>query len=112
MDQFPQALYRMPGKDVQTDDGWCAYSIANSAEDLEAALADGWHETSPAAAEAFEAAKCQQSEPASATAPTDDAAPPTRAELEQKAAELGLKFDGRTGDKRLAALIAEKLAAP
>lgn len=34
-------------------------------------------------------------------------APPTRAELEQKANELGIKFDGRTTDKKLAAKIAE-----
>jgi hypothetical protein len=31
----------------------------------------------------------------------DDDAPPTRAELEQKAAELGVKFDGRTTDGAL-----------
>jgi hypothetical protein len=38
----------------------------------------------------------------------DDAAP-SRAELEAKATELGLRFDGRTGDKRLAALIEDAL---
>jgi len=43
--------------------------------------------------------------------PADDA-PITRAELEQKARELGLKFDGRTTDRKLSALIAEKLAVP
>jgi hypothetical protein len=32
-------------------------------------------------------------------------AAPTRAELEQKARELGLKFDGRTSDKKLLKLI-------
>jgi hypothetical protein len=31
----------------------------------------------------------------------DDNAPPTRAELEAQAVKLGLKFDGRTTDKRL-----------
>lgn len=36
-------------------------------------------------------------------------APPTRAEMEQKANELGLKFDGRTSDKRLAVMISDKL---
>lgn len=35
--------------------------------------------------------------------------PPTRDELEEKARELGIKFDGRTTDKKLAALIAEKV---
>lgn len=41
--------------------------------------------------------------------PINDDAPPTRAELESKAIELGIKFDGRTKDKRLAYLIDEKL---
>lgn len=35
----------------------------------------------------------------------DDDKPPTREELEAKADELGVKFDGRIGDKKLAALI-------
>ena len=38
-----------------------------------------------------------------------DNAPPTRAELEQKAADLGIKYDGRWSDKRLASVIAERV---
>jgi hypothetical protein len=38
-----------------------------------------------------------------------DNSPPTRAELETKAKELGIKFDGRTKDKKLGQLIQEKL---
>jgi len=45
------------------------------------------------------------------TAPEDDAAP-TRAELEAKATELGIKFDGRTKDKKLGQLIQDRLSAP
>lgn len=100
MDDFPRALYRMPGNDVATDSGRCAYRVALDAAELAAALADGWHTTSTAAAEAL-----------APDAPASDSAPPTRAELEQKATELGLKFDGRTGDKKLAAMIADKLGA-
>jgi len=37
--------------------------------------------------------------------------PPTRTELETKAIELGIKFDGRTKDKKLGQLIEEKLGA-
>lgn len=44
-------------------------------------------------------------------APEDDA-PPTRAELEAKAKELGIRFDGRTGDKKLGQLIQDRLSAP
>ena len=40
--------------------------------------------------------------------PQDDA-PPTREELEAKATELGIKFDGRTKDKKLGQLIQDKL---
>ncbi len=44
-------------------------------------------------------------------APEDDAAP-TRAELEAKATELGIRFDGRTKDKKLGQLIQDRLSAP
>jgi hypothetical protein len=46
-----------------------------------------------------------------ATAPEDDAAP-TRAELEAKATELGIRFDGRTKDKKLGQLIQDRLSEP
>ncbi len=105
MDQFPQALYRQPGRDVETDSGWCAYAIAADAEALEAALADGWHATPPEAAAANKPA-----DPAAPVVP-DDNAPPTRAELERKATELHIKFDGRWSDKRLAEVIAAALKA-
>jgi hypothetical protein len=45
------------------------------------------------------------------TTPEDDAAP-TRAELEAKATELGIRFDGRTKDKKLGQLIQDRLSAP
>ena len=44
------------------------------------------------------------------TVPDDNAAP-TRAELEAKAKELGIRFDGRTGDKKLGQLIQDRLSA-
>jgi hypothetical protein len=43
------------------------------------------------------------------TAPEDDAAP-TREELEAKATELGIRFDGRTKDKKLGQLIQDRLS--
>lgn len=45
------------------------------------------------------------------TAPEDDAAP-TREELEAKATELGIRFDGRTKDKKLGQLIQDRLSEP
>jgi hypothetical protein len=43
------------------------------------------------------------------TEPVDDAAP-TREELEAKATELGIRFDGRTKDKKLGQLIQDRLS--
>ena len=41
--------------------------------------------------------------------PEDDAGP-TREELEAKATELGIRFDGRTKDKKLGQLIQDRLS--
>jgi hypothetical protein len=43
------------------------------------------------------------------TAVPDENAPPTREELETKATELGIPFNGRTSDKKLSGLIATAL---
>ena len=96
MDDFPKMLYRAPGADVLTDSGPMATLIVGNADDCGAALQDGWFETSPEAAAAI-------------AKPASEDAPPTRAELEQKATELGIAFDGRWGDKKLSAAIADKL---
>ena len=61
-------------------------------------------------AEAAAQAQAQAPE-AVATAPEDNAAP-TRAELEAKATELGIRFDGRTKDKKLGQLIQDRLSEP
>ena len=62
-------------------------------------------------AEAAAKAEAQAFEPVESADPEDDAAP-TRAELEAKATELGIRFDGRTRDKKLGQLIQDKLSAP
>lgn len=46
---------------------------------------------------------------AQAIVPEDDALP-TREELEEKATELGIRFDGRTKDKKLGQLIQDRLS--
>jgi hypothetical protein len=46
------------------------------------------------------------------TAIPDDNAAPTREELEAKATELGIKFDGRTKNKKLGQLIRDRLSEP
>jgi hypothetical protein len=59
-------------------------------------------------AEAQAEAKAQAAAPVESTVP-DDNAPVTRAELEAKATELGIPFNGRTSDKKLSGLIATAL---
>jgi hypothetical protein len=106
MDQFPAMLYRHPAASraaVALQDGSYDTRIVGDQDAQDEAIADGWHQTPGDAKAAAEA-------PAKETEPVDEL-PPTRAELETEAAELGLKVDGRMGDKKLAALIAEKRAA-
>ena len=59
-----------------------------------------------AEAEAQVAATVVESEPES----VDDETAPTREELEAKATELGIRFDGRTKDKKLGQLIQDRLS--
>jgi uncharacterized membrane protein len=95
---------------------------ANDQAEFDAALQSGWFATlADASLSAGDAArvvrkiaawrkkpnKAKKKSKAQTVAPVvqveliDENAPATRAELEQKANELGVKFDGRTNDKRL-----------
>ncbi len=98
--EFPRLLYRV-GTAWTLESGTYDLATAKDAEHMAELQADGWHPDQYAAKAAAEAAPAED---------PDDDAPPTRDELEAKARELGIKFDGRTGDKKLAALIADKLA--
>lgn len=85
---FPTIVYQTPGKHGQS----YAWKAAPDQETFDALIASGWFETLPQAR----------------TGIVDDA-PPTRDELERKATELGISFDGRSSDKKLAEKIAEAL---
>lgn len=63
-----------------------------------------------AEAEAQIASTLVESEPESEPETVDDEAAPTREELEAKATELGIRFDGRTKDKKLGQLIQDRLS--
>lgn len=112
MTDFPTLLYKCPGP--WSGDGY-TYGTRPAADDAEmqAALAAGYRLTLPEAVEAFRNPAPVSVSPLSGPAPDvpADDAPVTRAELEQKAAELGIRFDGRTGDKTLMKRIEEALAA-
>ena len=56
-----------------------------------------------------EQAEAAQATEAQEIVPEDDALP-TREELEAKATELGIRFDGRTKDKKLGQLIQDRLS--
>ena len=51
----------------------------------------------------------QAAKEAEAEVEIDEISPPSRKELESKAKEIGIKFSKRTPDKKLEALISEKL---
>lgn len=97
----PRMFYKTPGPH-NLDGGWYEYIIIDESIEGEVnrVLAEGWANT-PREADAAVAPAPEQA---------DDNAPPTRGEMEQKAKELGIKFDGRTSDKTLMQRITEALA--
>jgi hypothetical protein len=118
MDRFPKMLYQFPGRDAALQDGTYATRIVHDEDAHDAAVAEGWHEGPPAARQAHAEAQAKVAEEAAAAAAARDAeelaklqaAPVTRAEMELKATELGLKFDGRTSDAKLLRMIEAALA--
>jgi hypothetical protein len=85
---FPTIVYRTPGAH-HASSGSYDYKGAADEADLDRALSSGWFRTLP------EAMAGDHEE-------LPDNSAPTREEMEAKAAELGIKFDGRTTDKSMA----------
>jgi hypothetical protein len=100
--EFPALVYKAEGKYIRPH-GTYDFVGVNDQQELEQKLSEGWFDSLEAAI-AGKAAKAV-SEPV-----LDDSAPPTREELETKATELGIKFDGRYSDKKIAQMIDEALA--
>jgi hypothetical protein len=99
---YPKHVFKSPGP-YEWKRRTYAVATINSDEELSQMLASGWHETR---SDAF-------NPPANVEVPeVVEIGAPTRAELEQKARELNIKFDGRTTDKRLGILIAQALELP
>lgn len=109
--QFPTILYKCPGEH-QRPGGTYSYRAAIDEESRAALISKGWSDTLP---EAIEAAKPKPVviapvvEEPPPPPPPDDNLPPTRAEMEEKAKELGITFDGRTSDAKLSRLIVRAL---
>lgn len=104
MDFEPTIVYKASGPHQRLG-GTFDYKGVNTQEEFDTAIEAGWHADY---AEMLNPKPKAAPEPEPEPEPANDAAP-TRAELEQKANELGLKFDGRTGDKKLGEMIAEAL---
>ena len=106
--EFPRFVYK-DGGPIDRAGGTYDSTVVNDEDEHNAALKAGWFGNLQ---EAIDGPKVEQvvpnvNEPAHVE-PADDA-PPAREELEAKATELGVKFDGRIGDKKLSALIAKAL---
>lgn len=110
MTQFPTIMYKVPGPHKKPRGG--TYATRGAADEIEfkelAAL--GWHASYEEAVAAKSADKIVAAAEAFEDA-IDEVSEPTRDELEQKAKELGLKFNHRTSNKKLAERIAEALEA-
>lgn len=102
---FPRMIYQAGGTE-EIHGGHFATLIVDDQDALDAALAEGWSLTTDEARAPKAEAAPQTSPP-----PADDNAPPTRAELEAKATELGIEFSPRIGDAKLAERIDAALAA-
>jgi hypothetical protein len=100
---FPRMVYKAGGPH-EIHGSQFDYLIAEDAEELDAMLADGWKLTT-------DEARTPAEKPVDDVLDTAaDTAPPTRAELEAKAAELGIEFSPRIGDAKLAERIDAALA--
>lgn len=107
--EFPTILYKCPGP--WSGNGYSFSTCpANDQGQYDAARASGWHPTVPEAVAAWKS-------PASKAAPDTAKGPepslnaaPTRAEIEQKAKELGISVHHKHSDATLLKKIDEALA--
>lgn len=120
--EFPRFVYRSPGQSKCAGGASYTLELVNSKQELDEKIKSGWFTTVEKAVqyagdEAFlfglnrhrrakvkklldakkKATAVRAPEPAE-----ENASPPTRAELEQMATKLELRFDGRTTDAKLA----------
>lgn len=118
--RLPVLVFKMPGT-VTHPKGLHKFAQARTQEDLDRYLADGWYLTIDEAAEVMSEINLtphrrgkkviikRQEKPIGIVESDDDILTATRAEMELKAEELGIKFDGRTSDKKLLERIEEAL---
>ena len=118
MMDYPALVYRCPGAHFGPNGTtYDSLGVKDDAQ-LAAALVDGWADSIVKAVEIYFG---ESNESVAGSVPNVDASgaekindgdensPPTREELEEKANELGIKFDGRTTDRKLLEKIEEVL---
>ena len=106
MTDFPTIMYRTPGPHQKPRGGTYAYKGAADQAEFDALLGLGWFPSYEDAAVGKIVAAVEALDDA-----LDVVTPATRDELEAKAKELGVSFNARTSDKKLAERIAEALEA-
>lgn len=113
MNEFPRMVYQSGGSE-DIHGGRFSTLIVDNDDELADALAKGWRLTTD---EAKDAELPERSGDTGTTGTkgegsgsAGDEAPPTRDELKQKAAELGLTYPGNISIDKLAALVADALA--
>lgn len=105
---FPTIMYRVPGPHKKPRGGTYAYRGAEDKAAFDALIAKGWFPSYEEAVAGKRAGEIIKAAEAFDDA-IDDVSDPTRDELEHKAKELGVSFNGRTSDKKLAERIAKAL---
>lgn len=90
---YPVMVYKGIGP-FQREHGTYDYKAVGSDDEYNASISDGWFPSLPEAVDGF----------------LNDKTPPTRAEMEAKATELGIPFTARTKDAKLLRLINDFLA--
>ena len=114
MTSFPTILYKTPGPHKKPRGGTYKTTGAADKAEFDALLKQGWFASYEEAAAsllrggAVTATKIIEAAEAFEDA-VDEVSAPTRDELEAKAKELGVSFNARTSDKKLAERIAEAL---
>lgn len=88
--EFPRSLFKSPG-DQWVSGGSFAIEHVEDLAQYHAAKKAGWFDSVPEALDAWR----------NGVAAVADDALPTRAEIEEMARSLGIKFDGRTTDAAL-----------
>lgn len=108
MTDFPTIMYRVPGPHKKPRGGTYKTTGAADKAEFDELLKKGWFPSYEEAAAGKIAGKIIEAAEAFEDA-VDEVSAPTRDELETKAKELGVSFNGRTSDKKLAERIAEAL---